>query len=304
MEIYHYTDADAFRNILESRTLWLTHTDFLNDKTEGEELGRMLSNRLADNPIALALLKIVDDSFETYSLSFSLERDLLSQWRGYCPKEGGYNIGFDRYILMNPLTVQDSTGKKMNYPMDINNIEKLFSGEMLNLSLTCDMCIYSDEEKEKHVNHIASIINDAYNYAAEKNPKLLEKISTHGVQSLEPDDLKTIKEIMKTNSCWNFNYGVTKFLFKDQSFYEEQETRFFVTCERGDVTPFYRAKQNIIIPYIKLEVSHLSFKSVSLGPCKDLELASKGLKHFLTNKFNWCQNDHGSNINYSKIPLR
>jgi hypothetical protein len=102
--IYHYTDANGMLAILETKNLRGTHIQFLNDSSEFhhalEMIATSLTERIAQtdsrNTIQLLTtlargLKIITPN--TFVISFSEKRDLLSQWRGYCPN-GGYNIEF------------------------------------------------------------------------------------------------------------------------------------------------------------------------------------------------------------------
>ncbi len=120
-ELMHYTTADGLMGIVTSKTLWATHSRFLNDS---EEVIGFLDNRL---PMILKpelekhvsgsvgydlldqLLKGVRAGFKEaqaqtqdhYMTSFCTASDewvssngLLSQWRGY-GQDGGYAIVFD-----------------------------------------------------------------------------------------------------------------------------------------------------------------------------------------------------------------
>lgn len=114
-ELYHYTNTDAAINILENGEFWLTHVKYFNDRKEyhdgvelileilgrrakdlGEELsselrGIFLHEQWLDKPLNVAIL------------SFSAQRDLLSQWRGYTRFASGISLCFDT----NKLFLQD-----------------------------------------------------------------------------------------------------------------------------------------------------------------------------------------------------
>ncbi|MCO1335966.1 DUF2971 domain-containing protein, partial [Microbulbifer sp. OS29] len=106
--IYHYTDVHGLFGILNRNQFWLTDNRFLNDSTEGVYAKEILEthkkklfsqlDETAQEKIYTALT--ISTPFETgekvvFTGSFSTEPNLLSQWRGYCSKEGGYAIGFD-----------------------------------------------------------------------------------------------------------------------------------------------------------------------------------------------------------------
>jgi hypothetical protein len=102
----HYTDSVGLKSILEKTQLWLTDARFLNDHTEFRHgldfLLDAIENRAEDlkgygfdSEHIKAYLTNIAEIGKDYSvslISFSGQEDLLSQWRGYCPLEGGYAI--------------------------------------------------------------------------------------------------------------------------------------------------------------------------------------------------------------------
>lgn len=104
--IYHYTSAAGLVGIIQSRSIWATDCLFLNDHkelTHAEDIYQSLhtrwSNESPDEEFSSRIseiMKIVQSwrSASTLTTSFSEEGDVLSQWRAYCPPEGGYSIGF------------------------------------------------------------------------------------------------------------------------------------------------------------------------------------------------------------------
>lgn len=114
----HYTTASALIQILKTEQLWATNIKFLNDEQEffhaldlieGIIKARKLPEkdpRTADfNAFTTDVGKALGtlDRFRTeriFTVSFSEEIDLLSQWRGYCPNNDGYCIVFDAEALV------------------------------------------------------------------------------------------------------------------------------------------------------------------------------------------------------------
>lgn len=108
--IYHYTDCYGLHGILESDSLWLTDRNFLNDPTEGEYAKEVYREDISvfakscPNGNARKVNEIIESEMSlgvvirNYIGSFS-DPDLLSQWRGYCPPQGGYCIGFEDSVL-------------------------------------------------------------------------------------------------------------------------------------------------------------------------------------------------------------
>jgi hypothetical protein len=102
--LYHYTDSTGLYAILSSKTMRASHIQFLNDSSEFCHASKMILNRIEraidenhDERIARMLFSIKEAvetiTPNTFVISFSENRDVLSQWRGYCPN-GGYNIAF------------------------------------------------------------------------------------------------------------------------------------------------------------------------------------------------------------------
>ena len=91
---YHYTTIGGLKGILTNRTLWLMHSNGLNDLSEGKLILQETKKKL--NAINLELLDRFENSISAklenfYSCSFSSYGNLLSQWRGY----GDIAVGFD-----------------------------------------------------------------------------------------------------------------------------------------------------------------------------------------------------------------
>lgn len=136
MKLYHYTDSTAMKAVLEYGRLWFSDIRYLNDHNEykeGEKIIRSVFEKKAAGLPAESIEKIMShlesyfgSSKASYTFigSFSRGEDLLSQWRGYCPKVGGYALEFEIDQLKDfcaPLheCIYDDNAK-------INNAETLF----------------------------------------------------------------------------------------------------------------------------------------------------------------------------------
>jgi hypothetical protein len=109
----HYTSLTGLLGIVKTETLWATNVKFLNDAHEFQHALELIKDLISESKIppehpdhkvhkdyvaAIAFkLKTLDsyDSASVFTLSFSEETDLLSQWRGYCPSNNGYCITYD-----------------------------------------------------------------------------------------------------------------------------------------------------------------------------------------------------------------
>lgn len=115
--LYHYTNAAGVAGMLASHSIWLTHHQFLNDKTEIEHTGAVARNVLAaalagaTSDISRSFLSLVqgggslNTQYETYIFSLSDQSDDLSQWRGYASEGQGFTLGFSTKSLFRQKTV-------------------------------------------------------------------------------------------------------------------------------------------------------------------------------------------------------
>lgn len=111
--LYHYTNGDGVKGIVESATLWGTDPRFLNDTTElayaNTVVARVARDLLRTHAagsqktfLEAASLQILDAfvaTFGIYVACFCEDDDLLSQWRGYRAGRGGYALGFDPHPM-------------------------------------------------------------------------------------------------------------------------------------------------------------------------------------------------------------
>lgn len=101
--LFHYTDAQALCSILEKQELWLSDIRYMNDHSEFDHGIDVIKKLIKKHHGAEAVEKFewVADFGKDHLIgacSFSKKKNLLSQWRGYCPN-GGYSIEFDRVEL-------------------------------------------------------------------------------------------------------------------------------------------------------------------------------------------------------------
>lgn len=105
--IYHYTSQTGLLGILKNKCVWATNTHYQNDSKEFQhalELSKGAIEVLRNhNPPTeeerlLRAMKRTLNSIQGVNIfvsSFSEHKDMLSQWRGYCPHGNGFSIGFD-----------------------------------------------------------------------------------------------------------------------------------------------------------------------------------------------------------------
>ena len=107
--LYHYTDIAGLIGSCSSRSLRATNLRFMNDAKELSHAWKLMRDVLAEARERATLhsqVELIEEIERTtsvdwagypdfYSVSFTANGDLLSQWRGYGSSGGGYAIGFD-----------------------------------------------------------------------------------------------------------------------------------------------------------------------------------------------------------------
>jgi hypothetical protein len=129
--LYHYTAAEGLHGIIETGNIWATNYRYVNDLTEfvyantllREEIERRLSPTSPSiTPLAEAVLIAIRDTpdllvgaVDIYIACFCEDGDLLSQWRAYGGRGGGFAIGFKIDKIQARLVGKDYYLYRVNY---------------------------------------------------------------------------------------------------------------------------------------------------------------------------------------------
>jgi hypothetical protein len=103
--LYHYTDFNGLKGILASHSLWATYSRTLNDGSEqrfGETVICKLLQDMVGDDIRPKIAAGMDDNsgpYRPFVTCFCKEPTLLSMWRAYSQRGGGYCLGFDSSAL-------------------------------------------------------------------------------------------------------------------------------------------------------------------------------------------------------------
>ncbi|MGE6320057.1 DUF2971 domain-containing protein [Pseudomonas oryzihabitans] len=274
LTLYHYTDQAGFLGIMQSRQLWATKIQYLNDSNEyklalgiasdilEKKISKTKNSTNTHNLLELFLERI--DTIKNQNVcvcSLSEKGDLLSQWRGYSNSLGGYSIGFDFTKLKRRLSAQGYLLKK---------------------------CIYKTEEQH-------SIICKLIDQLLKKH----DKKTGMGFQAYD-------------DACEDFLncLGNLAPLIKDPSFEEESEWRI-VDIRPFDELDF-RPGRSSIIPYhkIKLGRTHIDFRrlvnEIIVGHTPIPDLAVSATQAFVVKIFPPEDDDYNCPIpvEQSSIPYR
>lgn len=251
--LYHYTSQDGLFGILESKSIWASKVQYLNDEQEfnlGLQVARtVIKEQLEDNPDSVKkrfLDQLCSDleKIERTNVcvcSFSERGDLLSQWRGYCPHGTGYSIGFESAKL-------NEHAKGYNF-----------------LLASCQYEPHAQKE----------IVVDSINQGTKQ---LLDG-------SANPEDA----EIKKASWRMTRAVAVIAGFLKHASFSEEREWRLISTMLDSRLPDFgYRRGQSVIIPYFRFNLVTKSnewpIKEVIVGPTPHKDLAREAVAQLLSSK--------------------
>jgi DUF2971 family protein len=182
--LYHYCDGPAFRGILESRSIWASAFNTLNDPAErrwGYDLFTRSCTQLhpdVHNDFLTVVRGIVDRAYASSILmvcSLSLHADAPSQWERYAASGRGFAIGFSANALRMPakplrilydpgLQLQEVTGNLRHIFQHQQKLDFPYEGEFQAhcFHLGLDLCAYKDPaflgENEIRYAHIAGLV--------------------------------------------------------------------------------------------------------------------------------------------------
>ncbi len=110
-KLYHYTNAQGFKGVIESKALHLSDVLFMNDRDELKHsiniMERLLKEEAfdadeSDRDLVYRYTNALVERFlsgsgqmKFFVSSLSQDRDKLSQWRGYGGGRNGYSLAFD-----------------------------------------------------------------------------------------------------------------------------------------------------------------------------------------------------------------
>jgi hypothetical protein len=211
--LFHYTSIEGLRKIINSKSIWATNVLYLNDASElnysikllKEEINN-LKSKLEISKSGLFKLSFLDNiignlndyilkpmPFSFYVSSFSEEKDLLSQWRGYCPKGVGFSVGFNLGILTQFAKNNDYSIHRCNYKLEdcqkemgklIIEIFERYDTEIKNPSIE-----WGDSEWELFTDLFVKFVSIAPTF---KHPKFEAEKEWRIIARMVPDSLANL----------------------------------------------------------------------------------------------------------------
>ena len=286
--VFHYTSALALESIFRNKTLWVTKSDFLNDKTEymyGINLVNKLFEKTNYKYLDKNVFAQINREFKSYlarSFIFSTSQnsDSVNLWGNYSKYEG-YNIGFslrDIFSRMWDMKIYVTSNKrykdgtiKKHYLKRKDQHESIimFPGEV----------IYDTVTQENIIVDILTFLENIsqlyYSYARDmddQNEQIFINLKQHYNIAFGSAIRILISQIQ---------------LFKNPVFKQDEEYRIIFDVNRKLDVRKYRSFNGVFIPYIEVvfddinDTKGLPVESVTIGPKNSLDIAEKGLKLFL-----------------------
>lgn len=304
--VYHYTSSDAFVSILKSKQVRFTDVRYMNDKSEGKFIVKLLvefvEKHYNDYPIFCNAINelLKGNNFEDLKkmkeenikytdisgLKYTAQRhflfclstgsDLLNMWNYYVHNDTyqGYNIGF------NPVSFLKS------FDVDIKD------NRMNSFSVNYGKIIYDYKKQEDEIIHFAAELEDSIN----KGNKAL------GYLMIE------IRNYIETQG----------YFYKSKDFKAENEFRVMITIvdervptQESDAQKYSGIhnkkicenvciKNGLIVPYLSVEFPVDAIKRVTMSPITEAEIAKSGIKEL----FRICGISTSIPVFPSKIPIR
>lgn len=297
-EFYHYTSLPVLFDILESDSLWASNVRFSNDEMESKIL-KIDSTVMRDD----------------YMICFCNEKDMLSQWRGYC-YDGGAAIKFQ---IRNPreysvLHADFDNSKKYciyeNAPLPVVYVgeDDMVDRNMVQRAITSVRGNFSDEDilpylkngkfyEEKEQRLIFSNIKDSLSKCIRfrtlsngaKVPYLVIKVGDAG---------KTLRNCTMDVSQYTDEKLREIVYYREDIWIEEGENQEAVYNEVMDrIQSFKLSKESDdrIPVYCK---GHLPIESITVAPTADRSRVAEQIQRFCRSKY-WLR---GVVVEESTIP--
>ena len=263
--LYHYTSQSGLLGIFKEKKIWATNIRYLNDAKEFayttdlalDVLRKKKGNIERDLSKMIRSLVKSPEITPVFVVSFSSQKDQLSQWRGYCPETGGFNIGFDSQKLKDLAQEQ---------------------GFLLS------RCIYDSKEQNKIIEKAIDLTCRSMN----------ESDSSQNTAS--GSDLDSyLKRVSETRLTFALEILLLGPIFKHSSFSQEEEWRLISTpAAIKEMQIKFREGRSMIVPYVEFGLSNhvtgMPIKKIIIGPTPNNQLSKISVQEILAiNEVESCQ---------------
>ncbi len=261
MSLFHYTNVQAVQSILSTKKIRLTDIRYLNDSQELHDGFSILEKSLKNPQQGLFSNPKNKEKAIKYIKSMLFQGDTYSE-------------DLEPIYIFSLSSTDDLLSQWRAYGTYAIEFDKSVLKEYVG---SIKECVYDKKEKEgQATNGLTEAINIMSNEIATCNG------------CLGP---------LGTNALIKLVYDAA--YFKHDGFSEEKEHRIIKQSEYTNNynTTQYRTKDNLLIPYIEIEISLDCIKSIQVGPMKNQKLAYKSMTEFVSKIENKWQNE-SVNIEY------
>jgi hypothetical protein len=278
--LYHYTTQAGLLGIIESKEIWATHTQYLNDAREyrhavdlvNAEIEKRSAAAAGDSHRILADMSKGAEGIENINVcvcSFSEDGDSLSQWRAYGGSTSGYAIGFSPTHLA----------------------EIVMREERSNLV----PCLYDPTEQIAVIEALVDKVFEENIKRLHDGEKLVSENPMNGIST---------KKLMFPGG--NLAAYLNRYapILKHEAFSAEKEWRIIsrpLMCTHDRFG--FRSGNSTLIPFYRVPIAHsdrpLEIDEVVIGPTPSIDLSSKAVRSLLVSK--WL---HDVPVKHSRIPYR
>lgn len=296
--LYHYTNLFGLKAIVESQCFFSSNSAYLNDKKEyyyGIDLFKKCveeKKEKTQGEIEISLINAIHKELENklisfhYVTCFSLDGDLLSQWRAYADDGKGIAIGLDLKKLIDAFQPK-ANGMFIEYSFENQKeiVEKIIN-TCFNFYLSKMLVLNSLIEPNLNI-IIAQEINEIIDkYVGQF------KHSSFSEEREFRFDLSIDKDYNESQEIISYRVSKNNLLVP----YLELKTNYKLERE-------FREKNKTSIDDLdkdkKYRVKKLPITEIIIGPSIDFELNKQSIKDFLR------KNDYNDvNIVSSEVPYR
>lgn len=282
-KILHYTNTEVLDKILQSATFRATHVLYLNDAEEYYKGKEYLCKELGIKSFPNY------ESQEFFTISFTEEDDLLSQWITYA-KESGVSIELDSDLLRQGEEFE-------NKPYWIFDIES---------------DIKEKDERDKNEDHhllfdTADVICKVKYLKNDKDNRIIDKKLVEDVKKVRRSDNELSLHGMPLYATYikNNSFAAEKEIRASFMYHERAVNLPFDHSEAEDylkIHPkvfFYRTDKGILRPYLNVKICQRNFndediikpllplKSITVGPSGNQQAVFDSVVHRL--KYGECK---------------
>ncbi len=295
--LYHYTDLNGLKGIVENQCFFSSNSAYLNDKEEffyglklfKTAISNYTSTSNEEEEIIAKINEVISNKLDSYHFvtCFSLEGDILSQWRAYANDGKGIAIGFDLNKLTESIKPK-ATGIRIIYN---DGEQKEITKKIVDITIQfykSQLSVLESLNQIELYTVIAQEANEIFNkYIAQFKHRSFEEEKEYRLDLSIDIDLNKNRELSYRVGRNNL---LVPYLFLKTNFQEELEQKKSNSEE----------SEESIIKKIKYKVKALPIKEIIIGPSLDYDLNKKSIIGFLK------KNGYSKNIDIkqSSVPYR